>query len=140
MLKKHSDRLIIQSMKESVSSKRPGNVENCLWGMHLKSLLGSITRVGYCIPAPDFYFVLHGLLKKALYWINILVPTFNSFIILKIKNRNTVIKPITYFLFQIRKQENGFISLFHLSFLTLKIRKRVNETITYFILMNVLYV
>ena len=29
--------------------------------MHLKDLLGSIIRVGYCIPVPDFYLVLHGL-------------------------------------------------------------------------------
>ena len=31
------------------------------WDMYLKDLLGSITRVGYCIPIPDFYIVLHGL-------------------------------------------------------------------------------
>ena len=29
--------------------------------MHLKDLLGSIARVGYCIPASDFYLLLHGL-------------------------------------------------------------------------------
>ena len=29
--------------------------------MHLKDLLGSFVRVGYCIPFPDFYLVLHGL-------------------------------------------------------------------------------
>ena len=29
--------------------------------MYLKDLLGSIAIVGYCIPAPDFYLVLHGL-------------------------------------------------------------------------------
>ena len=29
--------------------------------MHLKDLLGSIARAGYCIPAPDFYLVLHDL-------------------------------------------------------------------------------
>ena len=29
--------------------------------MHLKDLLGSIVRVGYRIPFPDFYLVLHGL-------------------------------------------------------------------------------
>ena len=29
--------------------------------MHLKDLLGSIVRVGYRIPVPDFYLVLHGL-------------------------------------------------------------------------------
>ena len=29
--------------------------------MHLKDLLGSIIRVGYRIPVPDFYLVLHGL-------------------------------------------------------------------------------
>ena len=28
--------------------------------MHLIDLLGSITRVGYCIPVLDFYLVLHG--------------------------------------------------------------------------------
>ena len=44
---------------------------NCLKGqvvcgtvygeMHLKNLLGSLVRVGYRIPVPDFYLVLHGL-------------------------------------------------------------------------------
>ena len=35
--------------------------------MHLKDLLGSFVRVGYCIPVPNFYLVLHGLAaKKAL--------------------------------------------------------------------------
>ena len=29
--------------------------------MLFKDLLGSIARVGYCIPVPDFYLVLHGL-------------------------------------------------------------------------------
>ena len=29
--------------------------------MHLKNLLGSFVRVGYRIPVPDFYLVLHGL-------------------------------------------------------------------------------
>ena len=29
--------------------------------MHLKVLLGSFVRVGYRIPVPDFYLVLHGL-------------------------------------------------------------------------------
>ena len=28
--------------------------------MHLKDLMGSIARVGYCNPVPDFYLVLHG--------------------------------------------------------------------------------
>ena len=28
---------------------------------HLKDLLGSFVRVGYRIPVPDFYLVLHGL-------------------------------------------------------------------------------
>ena len=29
--------------------------------MYLKDLLGSIVRVGYCIPVPDFYLVVHVL-------------------------------------------------------------------------------
>ena len=29
--------------------------------IHYKDLLGSITEVGYRIPVPDFYLVLHGL-------------------------------------------------------------------------------
>ena len=29
--------------------------------MHFKDLLGSIARVGNCIPVPDFFLVLHGL-------------------------------------------------------------------------------
>ena len=29
--------------------------------MHLKDLLGPFVRVGYRIPVPDFYLVLHGL-------------------------------------------------------------------------------
>ena len=28
--------------------------------MHLKDLLGSIARVGYCIPVPNFYLLLHA--------------------------------------------------------------------------------
>ena len=32
-----------------------------LFKRHLKDHLGSIARVGYCIPVPDFYLVLHGL-------------------------------------------------------------------------------
>ena len=28
--------------------------------MHLKDLLGSFVKVGYRIPVPDFYLVLHG--------------------------------------------------------------------------------
>ena len=31
------------------------------WDMHLKDLLGSMVIVGYRIPVPDFYLVLHGL-------------------------------------------------------------------------------
>ena len=37
----------------------------CGWvygDMHLKDLLGLIVRVGYCVPVPDIYLVLHGLL------------------------------------------------------------------------------
>ena len=29
--------------------------------VHLKDLLGAFVRVGYRIPVPDFYLVLHGL-------------------------------------------------------------------------------
>ena len=29
--------------------------------MHLKDLMGSFVRVGYCTSVPDFYLVLHGL-------------------------------------------------------------------------------
>ena len=29
--------------------------------IHLKDIMGSIARVGYCIPVPDFYLVLYGL-------------------------------------------------------------------------------
>ena len=32
--------------------------------MHLSYLLGSIARVGYCTPVPDFYLVLHGLRSR----------------------------------------------------------------------------
>ena len=31
--------------------------------MYLKDLLGSIVRIGYCIPIQDFYLVLHGLIR-----------------------------------------------------------------------------
>ena len=44
---------------------------NCLKGrvvcgtvygdIHLKDLIGSIAKVGYCIQVPDFYLVLHGI-------------------------------------------------------------------------------
>ena len=39
--------------------------------MHYKDLLGSIARVGYCIPVLDCYLVLHGLQsrKKSTKWI-----------------------------------------------------------------------
>ena len=35
--------------------------ENCHGDMHYKDLLGSIARVGYCIPVSDLNIVLHGL-------------------------------------------------------------------------------
>ena len=35
--------------------------------MHLKDLLGSIARVGYRIPVPDFYLVLYGLAAEKHY-------------------------------------------------------------------------
>ena len=35
--------------------------ENVYGDMHLKHLLVSIARVGYCISVPAFYLVLHGL-------------------------------------------------------------------------------
>ena len=35
--------------------------EGSLHSSTLKDLLGSIARVGYCIPVLDFYLVLHGL-------------------------------------------------------------------------------
>ena len=47
-------------------SKMPANVWNCLWG-HLKDHLGSIVRVGYRIPVPDFYLVLQPSLPKKQY-------------------------------------------------------------------------
>ena len=37
--------------------------------MHLKDHLGSFVRVGYRIPVPDFYLVLHGLRCKKALWI-----------------------------------------------------------------------
>ena len=42
-------------------SKRPGSVWTVYGEMHLKDLLGPFVRVGYRIPVPDFYLVLHGL-------------------------------------------------------------------------------
>ena len=56
--------------------------------------------------------------------LSIPVPTVISFTFLKIQNRKTVIKPITHFLFLIRKWENGFIPLFCLPFLTFNKGKR----------------
>ena len=35
-------------------------IYQCVGEMHLKDLLGSFVRVGYRIPVPDFYLVLHG--------------------------------------------------------------------------------
>ena len=32
--------------------------------MHIKDLLGSIARVWYCFPVPDFYLVVHNLQCK----------------------------------------------------------------------------
>ena len=44
--------------QRSPTVKKAGTVYG---DMHLKDLLGSIVRVGYCISVPDFYLVLHGL-------------------------------------------------------------------------------
>ena len=42
--------------------KRPSSVCRTVYGdMHLKDLLGSSARVGYCIAVPDSYLVLHDL-------------------------------------------------------------------------------
>ena len=40
-------------------SKRPGMCGTIYGDMHLKDLLGSIIRIGYCVLVPDFYLVLH---------------------------------------------------------------------------------
>ena len=54
----------MESMTEAV---RPVCLKGRVMGrtiygdMHLKDILGSIARAGYCIPVPDFYLVLHGL-------------------------------------------------------------------------------
>ena len=40
---------------------RPLVCETVFGDMHYRYLLGSIIRVGYCIPGPDFHSVLHGL-------------------------------------------------------------------------------
>ena len=43
-------------------SKRPGSGCGTVYGeIYLKDILGSFVRVGYRIPVPDFYPVLHGL-------------------------------------------------------------------------------
>ena len=41
-------------------SQTPGSVWNCLWGHALKRYPEINPKVGYCIPVPDFYLVLHG--------------------------------------------------------------------------------
>ena len=56
------------------ASLRVGVLLDCIKGrvvcgtvygkMHLKDLLGSIARVGYHIPVPDFYLVLHDLRRR----------------------------------------------------------------------------
>ena len=46
---------------ETQFCKRPVACETVYGDIHLKDLLGSIARLGYCIPIPDFYLVLHGL-------------------------------------------------------------------------------
>ena len=33
--------------------------------MYLKDILGSIARVGYCIPVPDLYLVLHQSINQS---------------------------------------------------------------------------
>ena len=38
--------------------------------MHLKDLLGSIARVGYCMPVQDIYIVLHGPISTKICLIN----------------------------------------------------------------------
>ena len=42
-------------------SKRPEMFGTVYGDLHLKDLLGSFVRVGYCILVSDFYLVLHGL-------------------------------------------------------------------------------
>ena len=44
-------------------------------GMHLKYIMGSIVREGYCIPVPDFYLVLHGLRCRK----NIIIQIMNGY-------------------------------------------------------------
>ena len=55
----HSECLVV-SMSTS-HTVGLGSVWNHLWDMHYKYLLGLIIRVGYCIPVPELYQVLHGL-------------------------------------------------------------------------------
>ena len=51
-------------------SKRPSSVWKCLWGHAFKRSPGTIARVGYCIPVPDFYLVLkkhyNGLINQSM--------------------------------------------------------------------------
>ena len=44
--------------------KKQGSAWNCLCGHALKKAAWSIARLGYHIPVPDFYLVLHGLRSR----------------------------------------------------------------------------
>ena len=51
--------------------------------MHLKDLLGSFVRVGYCIPVPDFYSATWPSLPKKHY--NGLIESINLKIVKRLK-------------------------------------------------------
>ena len=46
--------------------------------MHLKDLLGSIARVGYRIPVPDFYLVLHELSMPKKHYNGLIIIIINQ--------------------------------------------------------------
>ena len=52
----------LRSFLGSADDKKGRVVCETVYGdMHLKDLLGSIVKVEYGIPVPDFYLVLHGI-------------------------------------------------------------------------------
>ena len=97
-------------------SKRPGSVWNCLWGNALKlRSLGSFVRVGYRIPVPDFYIVLHGLrCRKSTIYNNGLNQTKSSLFYITLSQTRTYTNYIFICLCRLTLRLKNLTVIFHL--------------------------